>query len=359
MATHRAWRLFVYATNGGGVCRIRELEFRSTSGGADQTGVVGNAIWSSDRSSLFGTRAFDNSLATDWESANNGARSGHWIGWDFGIGNEKDIVEIALTATATPGDTPLEWAMEWTDDNPILFGARWTRDWTVNSQTAWGTSEQRTFMRPAKTGQTYWRLFATTTPNGSNMAFAEVEFRASYGGANIATGGTVIKSSEFNNTTNAAINAFDGNVTTYWATASNVFPGWIGYILPAANTIMEARVWARNDATFNQAPGQFSLDCSADGITWVVTAEWATVPFPSAGFSNVVRVPLTTEQFQSKLSVAALVGAYPDQLALSKTATTALMGGWPNQITLGKHYVCALVQIRLRPVNGPVQIIGG
>jgi hypothetical protein len=360
VAVHRAWRLLVYATNGGGVCRIRELEFRGSAGGADQTGAgQGVAVARDSRNGLVEANAFDNSMATQWESANDGATSGHWIGWDFGVGNEKDVAELVLTITTTLGDAPRHMALEWTDDNPVNNGARWTRDWQVWDQTGWTSGETRTFTRPARSGQLHWRIFAATTPQGSFMAFAEVQMRNAYGGANIATGGTVIKSSEFSATTEAAVNAFDGNLSTKWASASGL-PAWIGYTLPSADTVVELFLTARPEVgNLNQSPTRFSLDCSADKITWAVVNEWVGVPWPTSNFQNVVRVPRDDQATLAKTALMALVGASDGHEALAKLAAVALVGGYPNRVTQGKIAVTVLVQYEptARARNGPVQII--
>lgn len=359
MAVHRAWRLFINATNGGGVCRIREIEFRGSAGGADQTGPgQGFAIARDSRNGLVEANAFDNSMATQWESANDGATSGHWIGWDFGVGNEKDLAELSLTITTTLGDAPRHMQLEWTDDNPANNGARWRRDWAIWNQTGWTSGETRVFTRPARSGQLNWRIYATSTPQGSFMAFAEIAMRNAYGGANIATGGTVIKSSEFSATTEAAVNAFDGNTATKWASASGL-PAWIGYQLPSADTVVELMLTARPEsANVNQSPTQFSLDCSADQITWAVVWEWQGVPWPTAGFANVVRVPRDDQELLVKTAVGSLVGAFDSRIGQAKLASQALVGGYPQRIVQGKLSVTVLVEIRARSINGPVQIIG-
>lgn len=360
MSAHRAWRVFINATNGGGVCRIREMEFRGSAGGADQTGPgQGVAVARDSRSGLVEANAFDNSAATQWESANDGATSGHWIGWDFGVGNEKDFAEFSLTVTTTLTDAPRHMQLEWTDDNPVNNGARWTRDWAIWNQTGWTSGETRVFTRPARSGQVNWRIYATTTPQGSFMAFAEIAFRNTYGGANIATGGTVIKSSEFSATTEAAVNAFDGNTTTKWASASGL-PAWIGYQLSSADTVVEAMLTTRPEsANINQSPTQFSLDCSADQITWAVVWEWKGVPWPTASFANVVRVPSDAQVTIAKMASGTLIGGSLDRLAIAKLAPVALSGGYPSRIAAGKLSVTLLVEIRLRAITGPVQIIDG
>ena len=54
MAAHRYWRVYVSATNGSSITGVRELEFRTTSGGADVTGAgQGTAFASSIASGSF------------------------------------------------------------------------------------------------------------------------------------------------------------------------------------------------------------------------------------------------------------------------------------------------------------------
>lgn len=82
---HRAWRLSLTGTSGGS--ELSEVEFRATSGGADQTAAVpngngdatGRAIYSSGGAGAEGYKLFDNNGGSWWFSASNN----QWAGYVF------------------------------------------------------------------------------------------------------------------------------------------------------------------------------------------------------------------------------------------------------------------------------------
>lgn len=411
MPAHRAWRLYFDRSISSQVLGLSQLEFRATAGGADWTNAgVGNAFASATYPDPFFSpaKAFDNGVG-EWASPlTNQNNINHWIGWDLGPdpANWKDLAELMIRARAdTPAantQSPKLLRCEWTDvfPGPTGLEGQWTRDWGVGLITSvWASNEVRVFTRPAKSGQPYWRIYAATTPQGQYLAFNEIEFRNALGGSQIATGGTPISSGNFD-ASHAIAKAFDGVTATggtdtdTWA-SDGILPAWGGYQLAAADTVRQARIWPRDDApNHNQAPEQFSLDTGADGVSWVVVAEWHTVPW-AAGVPVVVTVPeddrLTLPKVAggvliggvdarlmitklapdaviggrtdmvtaSKLAIEVLEGALPQRIAISKLAAEALEGALPQRITFSKLAVELLLAAPTARRNPPVQIIGG
>ena len=405
MAAHRAWRLYFDRSISSQVLGLSQLEFRATSGGADWTNAgVGSAFASATYPDAFFSpaKAFDNASG-EWACPlTNQNNINHWIGWDLGPNpaDWKDLAEVMIRARAdTPGantQSPKLFRVEWTDDDPATGrGARWTRDWGVGLITSvWASNEVRVYTRPAKTNQPYWRLYGLSSPQNSGyMAFAEVEFRTSLGGGQAATGGTPIASGSYNLTDHAPSQAYDGiTVNNRWA-SDGIFPAWIGYQKSTGWTVVQAKAWARTESVgeANQAPQYLSLDASADGISWVVVAEWATMPW-TQGSTWVMTVPeedeltipkLATEVLAgatdtvitvTKLSLEGLVGGRTDMLSVSKLSAEVIEGALPQRITFSKlaaevvegalpqriSFSKLAVEVLLlyaRPINGPVQII--
>lgn len=133
--THRYWRVYVTAVNGSSIVGLTELEFRSSSGGADLTGA-GTAISGGDFSgTLAKAKAFDNG-AGEWAS---NALPG-WIGYDFG-GSPVDVVEISIKIRTTdPANdvlqSPKTFSVDYSDDGvtfvPVWFESNITT-WTDGS----------------------------------------------------------------------------------------------------------------------------------------------------------------------------------------------------------------------------------
>lgn len=83
-----------------------------------------------------------------------------WLRYDFGVGASKVITHYAVTAItgnpSNPNDTngaPKDWTFEGSND-----ASSWTVIQTITNQTAWATSETRTFQTSNTTGYRYYRI---------------------------------------------------------------------------------------------------------------------------------------------------------------------------------------------------------
>lgn len=116
----------------------------------------------------------------------------------------------------------------------------------------------------------FFRLNITANNGRSTTNVAEVELRASAGGANRAqpTGGWA--SSSISAGYDAG-KAFDGNASTFWATAPGVVAGTLGNDLGtgAEIALAEYAVRARHDAN-DGTPKTWTLEASNDLETWTV-----------------------------------------------------------------------------------------
>lgn len=128
------------------------------------------------------------------------------------------------------------------------------------------------YMVAASTGSAvYWRIHATAAGTGTTWSsIAEVEMRATVGGADQCTGGTVFYDSQFDTTTNAAINAFDDSSTTIWYSTDTAYPHWIGYQFASAVSVAQLSIQATTSPGY--APKDFTLQ-KADSLS----GPWTTV----------------------------------------------------------------------------------
>lgn len=117
--SHRYWRLRINSVTSDSGVTILELEFRTTSGGADQTGS-GTASASSTFSGAPASNAFDNSIATNWSSdfSNTWPQS---ISYDFGAGVYKNIGAVLFTPFGNLARAPTNLDLQYSDD-----GTTWT-----------------------------------------------------------------------------------------------------------------------------------------------------------------------------------------------------------------------------------------
>lgn len=97
MAKHRYWRLYPtvcpYYSNNHFIAQFR----MAVAAGAPNLAVAGNGTASASLATLgAATNAFNESAANGWGPA----EPGQWLQWDFGVGNEADIVEVKIGNTA-------------------------------------------------------------------------------------------------------------------------------------------------------------------------------------------------------------------------------------------------------------------
>jgi hypothetical protein len=106
-----------------------EIEFRGSTGGADLTGS-GTAISSSEYSgSYLDDYAFDDNSGTQW-IANTNRLS--YIGYDFGSGNDVDVVEISYTNGSIGEYTRLnQFDLQYSDDGTTWVTKAHFRDITA------------------------------------------------------------------------------------------------------------------------------------------------------------------------------------------------------------------------------------
>lgn len=119
------------------------------------------------------------------------------------------------------------------------------------------------------TGHRFFRLNVTANNGRSTTNVAELALRATSGGTNKATQTGGWASSTSSGYSAAA--AFDGNTSTFWATAAGVVAGTLGNDLGtgAEIALAEYAVRARHDAN-DGTPKTWTLEASNDLETWTV-----------------------------------------------------------------------------------------
>jgi hypothetical protein len=141
MAAHRYWRWVFTASDSGNYAQIGEAELMVAAGGSDQTGSGTASADSAYDASHAASKAFANdgyAYANAWESGSGSYP--HWLKYDFGAGNGKDILEYALNASDNYlAEMPTSWDFQYSDDN-----TSWT---TVDSRAgyAWVLGLYRRF----------------------------------------------------------------------------------------------------------------------------------------------------------------------------------------------------------------------
>jgi hypothetical protein len=256
MAAHRHWRLYCRANNSETqIINIRELEFRESIGGADNTSG-GTASASSETAFGLGpaSAAFNNTGSDNWQSHNSQSLP-QWIKYDYGSGNAKDNVEMRITC-GSPTLHPVSWDLQYSDDN-----SNWTTLFSQENETGWANAgDQKTFSSgdsPTANGaNTFWRVRVTDSESGSATQIARLQLREIGGGSDVCTGGKAFASTATNH---PADNAFDGLSSTGWNPSTGKV-GWVGYRFSSEKTIVQIAISAPESPFQASAPKDFVLE---------------------------------------------------------------------------------------------------
>jgi hypothetical protein len=127
----------------------------------------------------------------------------------------------------------------------------------------------------------YWAIRCKTPQTGgSSWAVAELEFHASPGGAQLATGGNSFADINQSGTTYNDPKAFDGSLGTMWFPNNTTAGVKLGYRFSSPVSVGEVKLGAFNNATYvSGMPTSFDVMYSDDGVNfntaWSVSgASW-------------------------------------------------------------------------------------
>jgi hypothetical protein len=155
----------------------------------------------------------------------------------------------------------------------------------------------------------YWRILIddNDNPDVAGIEITEIQFRATAGGADQATGG-VASASNVNGAGFEAPKAFDDNDTTYWR--STYTPGYISYHFAAPVEVQEIAITASPNPL--NAPKNIFFQYSDDGSVWLnawtvenqtawMAGEQRVFFDPAVGNSNIVaEAPIDDQTYGRK-----------------------------------------------------------
>ncbi len=263
---HRYWRVYITANSGNGsFTGLYEVEMRESAGGADATGSGTAISGGSGSDSPAASKAFDNSLTSGnyWLRSATGTC---WIGYDFGVGVTKNIVEVRLDANNYDW-APASGSVDYSDDN-----VSWTTSFSFTLP-GWIASGTRILPEaaPAAGYARFWRIFCDTNNGDASFTqIGEIEFRATSGGADQ----TSLLSSDTTSTLGRTVYSVTGGGAEAWRAFDNTTGTWVatgttnqyvGYIFTAPVLVAEVVITCPTPA---RAPNNFKIQYSHDGSTW-------------------------------------------------------------------------------------------
>lgn len=292
---HRYWRTFFLDNNGAAnYIAVSRLQMYSSvsNGGARINMCTGGTILYDSQGGSGGdnaVNAFDDDNGTIWANG-SGGNTNHYLGYDF---TTPVVIDRFMLQTRSNNNDQMakNIKLECSDDN-----ATWTTVYTSTAQTAWGPNEERLFTLPSYAAtysgsphgtHTYWRLHFAKDNAGTGFTYsaAEVEMRATAGGANQCTGGTATAHSTFGSIPGSfdPSKAFDANAATFWSANGASADGWLKYVFAAPVAVGQIRIQARNDGSYGQTPRYGMVEFSDDNVHWSVAWEYTMAATYSAG----------------------------------------------------------------------------
>lgn len=296
MAAHRYWRLRQH--HNGVVASgttytttfqmgMSELEWRDTPSGSNV--LSGGTISTSsdyDPSYTAGD-LIDGSTGTSNEWVSAGQATRQWVKYDFGSGNDKDIVEVVISARPWyNGVEPGLFIMESSDDD-----SSWTPEWYGFTSTAWAAGNVRTFTNPGDIdltgGHRYWRIYITASDGALTPSFGDIYLRTGSTTTDLAPLATVAASSAFNDDhqpENAVDLVAEGGAGGDWGASSASVPQWVSFDFGpgSAPDIQHVTLKARTSFfTVVGTPTEGTWEYSDDGSSWT-----PAFSFNEAAWSN-------------------------------------------------------------------------
>lgn len=153
----------------------------------------------------------------------------------------------------------------------------------------------------------YWRLYFPNTEPGFNyyVAVAEVEMRATVGGADLCSGGTASASMSSAD----AYKAFDNDTGTSWAGSSGAGDKWLSYDFGVARNVVQFKI-TNAGSNFQQG---VKLQWSDDDSTWTDATPLMAAAISAAGSSQTYLVAGTKSYW--RLYITKLNGWYYANIA--------------------------------------------
>ncbi|WP_332773883.1 hypothetical protein [Phenylobacterium sp.] len=269
---HAYWRLRMLSNvnqpTSTGAIKVSEIEFRATVGGADQA-TGGSGIESGNNGNGV-ANAFDNSNSTYWNAALTPQVHDSWVGYQFAA----PVAVNQLVVRVESDGLPRDFVVESSDD-----GTTWAVEWYVLDE-MWPVDAQlfNRSVSPSKTAAysqwriRIWQSNSTTqaAAGGQYANLAELEFRATIGGADQATGGAPISNGSINSTTKVPSKAFDDTASTLWSSNNPARTSAIGYSFASPVSVAEVSIQA--STTPIESPKDFAIEYF-DGSKWHIAKD--------------------------------------------------------------------------------------
>lgn len=338
MAAHRHWRLYVTAVaNGGGYVAIEEFAFVGADGAVLSVGGTPSAS-SEYPGGYQASKAFDGNFSTLWHSGTGSLPQ--WLAYDFGSAVEVVGVRI-MPRQENVNQSPKDFKLQYSDD-----GSSWADAFSIAGVTSWSLGIPQSF---PSVDHRAWRVLVTETHGGGACAFSSVEFRATAGGANIATTDVWgFASASYIGYTSpyGPRKAFDNDAATLWS-GTGAPPVHLGYHFGADVVIEEVVLRSRGDSNPEQSPKAFQLQYLDAAGAWNTVMSVSDIPVWSLGESRTYTVGPNVQPVLGSIPVS-LSASASIKLGTSLSGDAGVALSATAAIQTGTH-LAATSQIEVTP----------
>lgn len=264
------WRIWVVAS-GNHYMEIAALKMAAYPGGPDLC-VGGSAIAGTFTGA---NNAFDGNSST---FAYRNSFSGNDVGWiGYSFPTPVSIGAIDLQAAASnPIRCPKAFFVQASND-----GVTWSAVDLCMTTSSFTASETKsftvasTFLPTDRANARVWGINVSAGNGDNDSRLAELEFRASSGGATLCSGGLGFQSK--GQDALSAPNAFDGNAATAFSNGAISPPSYrLWYVFPTAPDPTHMALRAANASASTRTPQAWTVEWTANGHDWNVVASIAS-----------------------------------------------------------------------------------
>lgn len=290
--SHRYWRVHISAVSSGNLAAITELQMYEgyfgqnlITGGtvAADSNFVDYPASSAVDGGLQDTAASSNTSV--WASANSSLP--HWLSYDFGSAKAITAVGIHGRVASQIAQMPTDLTVQYSDDN-----STWTTAWS-HTGLSWSSFEYKRLSQnsaPPHSGSphgshSYWRIFVNQPEGTAAIAITELEFRATPGGGDQASGGSGVASSTFSGSFPVS-QAFDNSGSTFWHNGSSIEWAWVRYDFASPVSVAQIAITARNTGSPVAGPTNIAIQY-ADSSSGPWTTAWNVIGEAAWSLSEV------------------------------------------------------------------------
>lgn len=266
--TSDQWRIKIWETrNAGQNPALAEVQFRATSGGANQA-TGGTASASTTNGTSTADKAF-NGNSSDWWQAGSGTAP-----QTLAYTSPSAVAVNEVSLQCVPGsvvEAPISVDVEYWD------GSAWVCAWSFFTPATWATGETRVFTKPAHAAITavrYLLIYAPIAVSGTAILAEEIEAHTSHGGADVTGSGTATGTPGTFSGTEGPDKAFNNNTGDWWQPAT---PANAIYDFGSGNAFaINELVWIPHPSFLTtRVPSTLLIRSSSDGANFIPLASYS------------------------------------------------------------------------------------